>query len=64
MPETRYMKVYRDGKLIDEEPYEVSDAELELEGAEQVIREISAKPDDKITTREVAKFLKALARLR
>ncbi len=36
MPETRYMDTYKDGVLISHEPYEVSDAQLQLEalGAE------------------------------
>jgi len=64
MPETRYVEVYKDGKLVDKEPYEVSDVELERESAEQVIRELSAKADNEMTMLEMAKFLKALARLR
>ena len=64
MPETRYVEVYKDGKLVDKEPYEVSDVELERESAEQVIHELSAKADNEMTMLEMAKFLKALARLR
>lgn len=64
MPETRYVEVYKDGRLVDKEPYEVSDAELERESAEQVIRELSAKADNEMTVLEVAKFLKVLASLR
>jgi len=64
MPETRYVEVYKDGKLVDQEPYQVSDEQLDREEAEQVIHELSAKADNEMTTLEMAKFLKALAKLR
>lgn len=63
MPETRYVEVYKDGKLVDQEPYEVTDEQLDREEAEQVIHELSAKADNELTTLETAKFLKALAKL-
>jgi hypothetical protein len=37
MPETRYVNVYQDGVLIDQEPYEVSDAELRVEAYEALV---------------------------
>lgn len=78
MPETRYIETvtYPNGLTAEEkehtnpkakktrEPYEVSDAELERESAEQVIGELSAKADQDITNSEMARFLKALAKLR
>jgi len=64
MPEIRYTKVYRDGKLVGREPYEVSDDELERESAEQVIRELSARADNEVTMLEIARFVKALARIK
>ena len=64
MPETRYVEVYKNGVLDHKEPYQVSDEQLEREGAEQVIGELSAKADNQMTMLEMAKFLKALARLR
>ncbi|MCK4698042.1 MAG: hypothetical protein KAT53_07050 [Dehalococcoidia bacterium] len=44
MPETRYIEVYRDGKLINKEPYEVSDEELEREARQVKIKEFLDKP--------------------
>lgn len=64
MSEIRYAQIYQDGKLKHEEPYEVSDEELALENAEQVIKRLSAKADNEMTTPEMARFLKALARAR
>jgi len=64
MPETRYVETYQDGKLVGREPYEVSDDELERESAEQVIRELSARADNEVTMLEIARFVKALARIK
>jgi hypothetical protein len=64
MPETRYVEVYKDGKLIDKEPYEVSDEQLEREAAERIIAELSALADGDLKVPQVGKFLKALAKLR
>jgi len=64
MPETRYVEVFKDGKLIDKEPYDVSGEELEKERAEQTIRELSTLSDTELTTTKIRKLLKALARLR
>jgi len=64
MPETRYVEVYKDGVLIDKEPYEVSDEQLEREAAERTIAELSGLADEDLKVPQVGKFLKALARLR
>jgi len=64
MPETRYEEVYKDGELVSQEPYQVSDEQLEREAAERVIGELSAKADNEIAAPEMAEFLKALAKLR
>ena len=64
MFETRYVEVYKNGVLDHKEPYQVSDEQLAQEGAEQVVGELSAKADDQMTMPEMARFLKALARLR
>ncbi len=64
MPETRYVEVYKDGKLVDKEPYEVSDEQLEREKAEKVVKELSALADGDLKVPQIGKFLKALARLR
>lgn len=49
MPETRYTKVYKDGVLIDEEPYEVSDEELAQEADEATCEEYLGHSPDVIT---------------
>ncbi|MCH8863851.1 MAG: hypothetical protein IIB13_00595 [Chloroflexi bacterium] len=64
MPVIRYAQIFKDGQLIDSQPYEVSDEELALENADQVIKRLSAKADNEMTTPEMAQFLKALARAR
>ena len=64
MPVIRYAQIFKDGQLIGSEPYEVSDEELALENAEQVIKRLSVKADNEMTTLEMAQFLKALARAR
>ena len=69
MPEIRYQTVeIYDGKgnLIATEPipYEASDEELEREGAEKVVAELSALADKDLTITQIAKFVKALAKLR
>ena len=42
--ETRYIDVFKDGKLIKQEPYEVSDAEMEEEVRGAKIKELVDKP--------------------
>ena len=42
--ETRYIEVYKDGKLIKQEPYEVSDEQLEQEARGARIKELLDKP--------------------
>ena len=64
MPETRYVEVYKDGVLIDKEPYEVSDEQLELEAAEKTLDDLFKLADADIKMPQVGKFLKALAKLR
>lgn len=42
--ETRYIEVYKDGKMIKQEPYEVSDEQLEQEARGARIKELLDKP--------------------
>lgn len=42
--ETRYTEVYKGGKLIKQEPYEVSDEQLEQEARQAKIKELLDKP--------------------
>jgi hypothetical protein len=69
MPETRYHTTETfDGKgnLIETKqiPYEVSDEELEREAAERTVAALSALPDSELTTAQMKRLVKALARLR
>ena len=64
MPETRYVEEYKDGRVINKIPYEVSDEELKREQAEKDLAELFQLADDQITVPKIGKFLKALARLR
>ena len=40
MPETRYIEEYRNSKLVNRIPYEVSDEDLQEEAADARLREI------------------------
>ena len=42
--ETRYIDVFKDGKLIKQETYEVSDEKLEQEAWQAKIKELVDKP--------------------
>jgi len=65
MPETRYIEDYDSkGNIINKIPYEVSDEEVEKEQAEKDLAGLFSLADDQITVPKIAKFLKALARLR
>jgi len=64
MPETRYVEEYKDGRVINKIPYEVSDEELKREQAEKDLAELLSLVDDQVTVPKIGKFLKALARLR
>lgn len=65
MPETRYITEYdKNGNIVNQIPYEVSNEELEMERAEKVVAELSAIPDAELTTTRLRKLVKALARLR
>jgi predicted house-cleaning noncanonical NTP pyrophosphatase (MazG superfamily) len=62
MPETRYIEEYKDGKLLKQIPYEVSDEELAeeqekdaMDKAADMINAISSLADAKV-------FLKKLCR--
>ena len=69
MTETRYKTIEtydNGGNLIatGQIPYEISDDELEKEAAERVITELSIVDEYSFTIPQVARFLKALTRLR
>lgn len=65
MSETRYVEEYdNQGNVINRIPYEVSDEELERERAEKVVTELSTLSDAELTTSQLRKLVKALAKLR
>ena len=64
MPETRYVKEFKDGVLVNQVPYEVSDEQLADEKARRDIDELMNLADSDITVPKVGKYMKALARLR
>ena len=64
MPETRYTEVYKDGVLIDKEPYEVSDEELEEEANKKILNDLLDMVDGDIKVPLIGKALKALIKLR
>lgn len=69
MPETRYQTIEtydNKGRLIATEsiPYELFDEELEREETEKVAAELSALSDAELTTGQLRKLVKALAKLR
>lgn len=69
MPETRYQTIEtydNNGKVIETEqiPYDVSNEELEREAAENTIAQLSALSDAELTTAQLKKLVKALAKLR
>ena len=69
MPETRNQTIEtydNKGRLIATEsiPYELFDEELEREETEKVVAELSALSDAELTTGQLRKLVKALAKLR
>jgi len=69
MPETRYQTIEtydNKGRLIATEsiPYELFDEELEREETEKVAAELSILSDAELTTGQLRKLVKALAKLR
>ena len=69
MPETRNQTIEtydNNGRLIATEsiPYEVFDEELERGETEKVVAELSILSDAELTTGQLRKLVKALAKLR
>ena len=50
MSETRYIEEYKDSKLINKIPYEVSDEQLAVEQKAQRLQELKAKVKTNILT--------------
>lgn len=53
-----------DGNLITKTQYEVSDAQLEIEAAENLLSEMAETANEAFTLPYVAQCLKALAKIR
>jgi len=62
MTETRYVDVFKDGKLIKQEPYEVSDAELAEEAEAGEIEQIKDTLDSITTAAQAITVLKKLVK--
>jgi len=62
MAETRYVDVFKDGKLIAQEPYEVSDEELAEEAEAGEIEQIKDTLDSITTAAQAITVLKKLVK--
>ena len=62
MPETRYTEIYKNGKLVDKEPYQVSDEQLADEAEAREIQQIKDTLEQTWTTAQAAAILKKLIR--
>jgi len=66
MSETRYTEVYKGGKLVDTEPYEVSDEQLadeaEAKDIDQIAKALEQSWDNKKTTAVLKKLIKRLGK--
>ena len=60
MPETRYVDVYKAGKLVAREPYEVSDEQLAEEAEANEIEQIKNTLDSITTAAQAITVLKKL----
>ena len=60
MAEIRYVEVFEDGKLIDSEPYEVSDEQLADEQEKQVMEKADVLIDSIENLADAKRFLKRL----
>ena len=62
MSETRYTEVYKDGKLIKQEPYQVSDEELAEEAEVSEIEQIKDTLEQDWDSKKTIAVLKKLIR--
>ena len=62
MPEIRYTKVYKDGEVIREEPYEVSDEQLADEVEEKALAKVDELIDQINSLAKAKTFLKRLCK--
>ncbi len=62
MPETRYIEEYKDGKLVNRIPYEVSDEELQEEADRARLREILGMAHSAIAVPTLAEGFKLLCK--
>ncbi len=62
MPETRYIEEYKDGKLVNRIPYEVSDEDLQEEADEARLREILGMAHSAIAVPILAEGFKLLCK--
>ena len=62
MPETRYIKEFKDGQLVNSIPYVVSDEELTQEQEAAAMRKAETMIDNISSLAEAKLFLKKLCR--
>lgn len=62
MPETRYIEEYKDGKLVNRIPYEVSDEDLQKEADEARLKEILGMAHSAIPLPVLAEGFKLLCK--
>lgn len=62
MPETRYIEVYKNGKLIKREPYTVSDEELQEEVDQARLRVLADMPPKALKGHLLAEGFKLLCK--
>lgn len=62
MPETRYNEIYKDGVLISQEPYEVSDEQLAEETEQTTCEEYLKHSSDVITQPEIWYLLRVFGK--
>jgi hypothetical protein len=62
MPETRYIEEYKDGKLVNRIPCEVSDEELQVEADEARLKEILGMAHSAIPIPVLAEGFKLLCK--
>jgi len=64
MPETRYIEVYKDGKVVERIPETISDEQLQFEELLKRVDAILKKPKAQWTTSDIKDLLEYLVKYR
>jgi len=62
MPETRYIEEYKNGKLVNRIPYEISNEELQEEADEARLKAIAKLPPEALPVPVLAEGFKLLCK--